>query len=142
MVRQGKVGGASGGRSARVEACKMRQQDHAPEVAIACVSELGVLAWACGAVGGNDPPKMEMAMLPGSKWSVHQEHSGDVDELSGWNDHRTREGGSTSRVLLSFACAPKKSSSQKSNCFLALPKKQTWEYPQYHIAVDVSRLGC
>ena len=62
----------------------MRQQDHAPEVAIACVSELGVLAWACGAVGGNDPPKMEMAMLPGSKWSVHQEHSGDVDELSGW----------------------------------------------------------
>ena len=78
------VRGASGGRSARVEACKMRQQDHAPEVAIACVSELGALAWACGAVGGNDPPKMEMAMLPGSKWSVHQEHSGDVDELSGW----------------------------------------------------------
>ena len=39
-------------------------------------------------------------------------------------DHRTREGGSTSRVLLSFVCAPKKSSSQKSNFFLALPKNK------------------
>ena len=85
---------------------------------------LGLGVWC--AVGGNDPPKMEIAMLPGSKWSVHQEHSGDVDELSGSGDHRTREGGSASRVLLSFACAPKKSSSQKSNYFVALPKKQTW----------------
>ena len=111
------------------------KQDHAPEsvgkVAIACVSELGVLAWACGAVGANDPLKMEMAVLPGSKWSVHQEHGGGVDELSGGGDQRTREGGSTSRVPLSFACTSNKSSAPKSNNFSALQKKQTLEHRQY-----------
>ena len=36
--------------------------------------------------------KMEMAMLPGSKWSVHQEHGGGVDELSGVIKEQGREG--------------------------------------------------
>ena len=113
------------------------------KVAIACGR---VLAWACGAVGGNNPLKMEMAMLPGSKWSVHQEHGGGVDEMSGLCDHRTREGGREHlEDATFFRVQPKEVEFSEVKQFLSAAEKTNIGISavpfEHYITVDVSCLS-